>query len=38
MNIFQNIQSLRFEFERQTGRDEYEDPNIGIKKMKVKSK
>ncbi|MEA3554026.1 MAG: hypothetical protein U9R39_06475 [Campylobacterota bacterium] len=37
-DIFQNIQSLRFEFERQTSRDEYEDPNIGIKKMKVKNK
>ena len=34
-DIYKNIKSLRFEFERQTGRDIYEDPNIGIKKMKL---
>jgi len=37
-DIFGNIQNLRFEFEKQTGRDVYEDPNIGIKKMKLKNK
>jgi hypothetical protein len=37
-DIFENIQNLRFEFEKQTDRDVYEDPNISIKKMKLKNK
>jgi hypothetical protein len=37
-DIFENIQSLRVEFENQTDRDIYEDPTIGIKKMKLKNK
>lgn len=37
-DIFEDIQSLRFEFEKETRRDDYEDPNIGIKRMKVKNK
>jgi len=35
-DIFEDIQSLRFRFEKQTSRDIYEDPNIGIKRMKLK--
>lgn len=34
--IFKNIKVLRLEFEKETGRNDYEDPNIGIKRMKVK--
>jgi hypothetical protein len=37
-DIFDNIQKLRFDFEKQTNRDVYEDPNIGIKNMKSNKK